>query len=57
MLGYPVYEDLIIYEVDNPWNDESKIYLSFNSHKFYITSKECQFYEKDHTAVRLTLGK
>lgn len=31
MLGDPVYEDLIIYEFDNPWNDESKkkIFLSF----------------------------
>lgn len=24
MLGDPVYEDLIIYEFDNLWNDESQ---------------------------------
>ena len=28
MLRDPVYENLIVYEGDNPWNDESKKDLS-----------------------------
>lgn len=56
MLGDPVYEDLIIYEFDNLWNDESqkkrRSLSALKSHKFYTPSKEYQFYKKDSRAVK-----
>ena len=54
MLRDPVYEHLIVYEGDNPWNDESKNDLSvFKDHEFYVTSEGYQFYLKNNTAVKV----